>query len=288
VLVGVDGSRSAVRAVRWGAAEAARREVPLRLVIAFDWPHNVLWRPDGHEVRYRDGLLATARDRLAAAARAAVRDEPGLGVEQQLIVGAPIPVLAEESRRAQILVLGDRGLGPVEGLLVGSVAAALAPHAPCPVVVVRGAERATAEAASLPVVVGVDAHSDAAVAFAFEAAVARRVSVVAVHSWWQPVFEPEMASVLFDREAIQGDEERLLAQRLTGWTHKYPEVFVENRVTGDSPARSLLDQARSAQLVVVGSRGRAGLASLVLGSVGHALLQRSPCPVAVVRPETAR
>ena len=59
-----------------------------------------------------------------------------------------------------------------------------------------------------------DGHSDDAIAFAFEAAAARRVSVVAVHSWWQPVFEPEMAGVLFDREAIRAEEERILAR---GW-----------------------------------------------------------------------
>ena len=172
-------------------------------------------------------------------------------MQQRLIVGSPIPVLAQEARRAQLLVLGDRGLGQVEGLLVGSVAGALAPHGPCPVVVIRGDGQPSA---SLPVVVGVDAHSDDAIAFAFEAAAARRVSVVAVHSWWQPVFEPEMAGVLFDREAIQAEEERILAQRMAGWTEKYPGVFVERRVIADSPARGLLEQARAAQLVVVGSR----------------------------------
>ena len=112
--------------------------------------------------------------------------------------------------------------------------------------------------------------------------------MVAVHSWWQPVFEPEMAGVLFDREAIRAEEERILAQRMAGWTEKYPEVFVERRVIADSPARGLLEQARAAQLVVVGSRGRGAFASLVLGSVGNVLLHRSPCPVAVVRPETAQ
>lgn len=281
VLVGVDGSPSSTRAVRWGAAEAARRGIPLRLVIAFAWP-DARGRRGGEQESHRETLLSAARERLAVAAAAAVADQSGLDVEQQLLVGSPIPVLAEEARRAQVLVLGDRGLGPVEGLLVGSVAAALTPHAPCPVVVVRGAERPPG---TLPVVVGFDEHSDAAVGFAFEAAAARRVSVVAVHSWWQPVFEPEMAAMVFDRDAIQADEEQLLAQRLVGWAGKYPGVVVERHVTGDSPATALLDQARNAQLVVVGSRGRGAFASLVLGSVGNALLHRSPCPVAVVRPE---
>ena len=284
LLVGVDGSPSAMLAVRWAAAEAARREAPLRLVFAFAWPHHALRRRGGQEQMHRDVLLTAAREQLGVAAAAALRDEPGVDVQQQLIVGSPIPVLAEEAGRAQLLVLGDRGLGRVAGLLVGSVAGALAPHGPCPVIVVRGHE---APSASLPVVVGVDGNSDAAIAFAFEAAAARRVSVVAVHSWWQPVFEPEMAAVLFDRRAIQAEEERLLAQRLAGWAEKYSGVFVERHVIADSPAVGLLEQARAAQLVVVGSRGRGEFASTVLGSVGNVLLHRSPCPVAMVRPETS-
>jgi nucleotide-binding universal stress UspA family protein len=284
VLVGVDGSPSAMVAVRWAAAEAARREAPLRLVSAFAWPHHALRRPGGQEQMHREVLLSATREQLGVAADAAVRDQQGLVVQQQLIVGSPIPVLAEEAGRAQLLVLGDLGLGRVEGLLVGSVAGALAPHGPCPVVVVRGHDQPPA---SLPVVVGVDGNSDAAIAFAFEAAAALRVSVVAVHSWWQPVFEPEMAAVLFDRRAIQAEEERVLAQRLAAWAEKYPGVSVEGRVIADSPAVGLLEQARAAQLVVVGSRGRGAFASMVLGSVGNVLLHRSPCPVAMVRPETA-
>ncbi len=282
VLVGVDGSPSAMRAVRWGAAEAARRETPLRLVIAFAWPHHVLGRTGGQAEMHREVLLTAAREQLGVAAAAAIADEPGLDVQQQLIVGSPIPVLVAEAARAQLLVLGDRGRGQVERLLVGSVATALVSQAPCPVVVITG-DGDPPE--SLPVVVGVEGHSDAAIEFAMEAAAARGVSVVAVHSWWQPVFEPEMAALLFDREAIQAEEERLLAQRLAGWEDKYPGVFVEHRVIAESPARGLLEQAAAAQLVVLGSWDRGALVAMVLGSVGNVLLHRSPCPVAVVRPE---
>lgn len=289
VVVGVDGSDNARRAVRWGAAEARRRDLPLRLMIAFGWVHgSVAGHPELGE-SYREILLRHAHEQLAAATAEATAEAPGIDVETQLVVGSPIAVLGDEARRAHLLVLGDRGVGRIEGLVVGSVAAALAAHATCPVVVVRGAERDPSEAASLPVVVGVDgsATSDAAVAFAFEAAAARRVSIVAVHSWWEPVFDPAMSAMVFDWGAIQAEEARLLTQRMAGWTEKFPEVFVEHHVTRDRPAHSLLEQAAQAQLVVVGSHGRGGFSSLVLGSVSHALLHRSPCPVAVVRPDTA-
>ncbi|MBN9102631.1 MULTISPECIES: universal stress protein [unclassified Pseudonocardia] len=290
VVVGVDGSEDSLRAVRWGAAEAGRRHIPLRLVHAFGWGQSdVVGHPElGH--RYRDTLLAHARDQLHRAAQVAEERTPGVDVEEQLVVGAPMAVLGDESRRAQVLVLGDRGLGRLQGLLLGSVAAALGAHAACPVVVVRGSERDPADIAALPVVVGVDASatSDAAVAFAFETAAALRVSLVAVHSWWEPVFDPALSSMIFDWDAIQASEAELLEQRLAEWTAKYPEVFVERHAVRDHPAHGLLEQAAQAQLVVVGSRGRGGFSSLVLGSVGHALLHRSPCPVAIVRPDAER
>ena len=222
-------------AVRWAAAEAARREAPLRLVLAFAWPHNALRRSGGQEQMHRDVLLTAARGQLGVAAAAAVRDEPGLDVQEQLVVGSPIPVLAEEAGRAQLLVLGDRGRGQVEGLLVGSVAGALAPHGPCPVVVVRGDEQAST---ALPVIVGVDEHSDAAIAFAFEAAAARRVSVVAVHSWWQPVFEPRDGGEA-GRTADQSDEGFAWVGR---WAQKFPGFFLELAIAG-SPAIGLLSRA---------------------------------------------
>ena len=288
VVVGVDGSDDALRAVRWGAAEAGRRDVPLRLMLAFGWAHDQVPGHPGLGEGYRETLLAQARDRLVRAAAVAEAEVPGIDVEQQLVVGSPIAVLGDEARRAALLVLGGRGLGRVEGLLVGSVTAALAAHAPCPVVVMRGPVREPSQVASLPVVVGVDgsATSDAAVGFAMEAAAARNVGVVAVHSWWEPVLDPAMAVMIFDWDAIQAEETRLLAQRMAGWSEKFPAVLVEHLTTRDRPVHSLLEQAERAQLLVVGSRGRGGFSSLVLGSVGHAVLHRSPCPVAVVRPDT--
>jgi hypothetical protein len=84
-------------------------------------------------------------------------------------------VLGEEAHRAQLLVLGSRGLGGLSGLLLGSVAVGLAARAACPVVVVRGEERGGAGPG--PVVVGVDrsSNSEGAIAFAYEAAAARGV-----------------------------------------------------------------------------------------------------------------
>lgn len=286
VVVGVDGTQSAQRAVRWGAAEAARRRVPLRLVTGFGWPSE---RYIGHREiakNYRGALYDQVRGQLEGAAAIAVQSSPGIEIQQQLTVGFPVPVLVEESEHAALVVVGDRHAGRIEGALAGSVAVAVAGHAACPVVVVRVSDRDPSETASLPVVVGVDGspNSEAAVEFAYEAASARGVSLVAVHTWLDRVFDPTLAPML-DWEAVEAEERQVLSQRLAGWAEKYPDVEVYQIVTRDDPAASLLEQATAAQLVVVGSRGRGELAGLFLGSVSNALVHRSPCPVAVVRPQ---
>jgi nucleotide-binding universal stress UspA family protein len=256
----------------------------LRVVTAFEWLRGqpIGWIGLGES--YREIMLRVARRQLAETARIAQQEQPELDVQSQLVVGFPIPVLIEEARRAELVVIGDRGLGGVTGLLIGSVAVALAAHAESPVVVVRG-EAETPDPAA-PVVVGVDGSptSEAALAFAFEAAAARKVPLVAVHTWWDLLVDPTTAPLL-DWDAIENDEREVLAERLAGWGEKYPDVRVQRLVARDHPSHALVEQSLRAQLVVVGSRGRGGVAGVVLGSVSHAVLHRAHCPVAVVRPE---
>lgn len=277
VVVGVDGSESALEAVRWAAREAVHRRALIRLVCTAEWAGSgIVPVPEAYQAVVED-----SRAFLATAATTAREVAPGIEVEEQLVIGFPIPVLRSESRRADLLVLGSRGLGGLSGLLVGSVAAALTGRALCPVVVVRGE---TFPGDTRPVVLGVDGSplSEAAVAFAFEAAATRGVRLVAVHTWTDRLTDPTPAPMV-DWDALAAEESEVLAERLAGWSAKYPDVVVERVVRRERPARALLEHAEVAQLVVVGSRGRGELTGLVLGSVSHALVQRAPCPVAVVR-----
>lgn len=279
VVAGVDGSEAARRAVVWAAEEAVRRGAALRLVTAFAFTADHVVGHPGLGERYRDTMEEVARRDLAAAEElAAVADVP---VTADLRVGFPIGTLAEEARHAQLLVVGSRGRGGVAGLLLGSVSAALAAHAACPVVVVREDAAGTVGG---PVVVGIDGSpgSEAATAFAFEAAAMRGVPLVAVHSWTDLVIDPA-AAPLMDGDAVAQSERAVLAERLRGWKEKYPDVDVQQVVVRDLPAHALVERSAGAQLLVVGSRGRGGAASLLLGSVSHGVLHRGRCPVAVVR-----
>jgi nucleotide-binding universal stress UspA family protein len=288
VVAGVDGSECGLQAVRWAAAEAARRHLPLRLVAAHAWPAGGLVGDPGLGVDPRAVLRDLALGHLDAAAGEAAQVADDVEVERVEVTGFPETVLGSESRRAELVVIGDRGLGGFTGLLVGSVAVALAAHAECPVVVVRGAESDQAAPLSEPIVVGVDGSpaSEAALAFAFGAADLRRVPLVAVHAWWDLVVDPTMAP-LVDWDAVDADEHEVLAERLAGWAESYPDVPVRRLVVRDRPARALVEESGRAQLVVVGSRGRGGLRGMLLGSVSQALLHHAHCPVAVVRLSSA-
>jgi nucleotide-binding universal stress UspA family protein len=281
VVVGVDGSDSALRAVHWAADEAARQRVPLRLVAAFGWTDNVTVGFPRLDTRYRDILFDASHEALEKAVEAARKRQPELELVHEVRVGHPIGVLAEEARRAQLLVVGDRGLNRVEGLLVGSVGVAMAAHAACPVVVVRGAELIDP---TRPIVVGVDGSpvGEAAIAFAFQAAADRSAPLTAVHTWWDTALDQSPAVLFRDEEQAFAQEQ--LAQRLAGWGEKYPHVEVTRLVARDRAVHLLLERSRTAQLVVVGSRGHGELAGLVLGSVSNALVHKAGCPVAIVRP----
>ena len=206
----------------------------LRLVRAFSW--TTADHPTGWVARYRDEMLDVSRRQVARAVRVAADTRPDVEAESQVEIGAPIEVLSSEARRAQLLVLGDRGLGEVAGLVLGSVAVSLAARGACPVVVVRG-ERAGADG---PVVVGVDGSpvSEAALAFAFDAAAARGVDLVAVHAWSPTAIDEELASLVeWDASA----ESAVLAERLAGWGQKYPQVAVRRTVVRDGAVRALVD-----------------------------------------------
>lgn len=286
VVVGVDGSDSALRAVRWAADEATRRREPLRLVTVFTWTDEQTVGMPGLGAHYRDILLDRSRKALATAVTEATERQPDLEVSHELRTGFPIGTLADEACRARLMVVGDRGSDSAAGLLAGSVAVALAAHAACPVVVVRGDE--PPGSAALPILLGVDASpvSEAAIAFAYQSAAERGVPLIAAHSWTEAFAAPTLTSLIF-RNEDQAYEEELLAQRLTGWTEKYPDVEVTRIVVHDRAARLLIEKSHAAQLVVVGSRGHGEFAGLVLGSVSNALVHKSGCPVAIVRPDRA-
>lgn len=187
-------------------------------------------------------------------------------------------------RNAFALVLGSRGLGDLAGLLLGSVSLAVAAHADCPVIVVRGgAEHRNGRFGR--VVVGVEdgEGSGTAVRFAFREAHARRCRLVAVHAWSVPVGNPGPPGLSgYALRALDRAPAQVLADALGDSARRYRDVPVSSEVVEGPARQALLDAASDADLLVVGARRRHGHVGLQLGLVNHAVLHHAPCPVAVV------
>lgn len=285
VVVGIDGSDSARRAVRWAVDEAGRRNVGLRLVHAVELPAGYAPGIVGPHALH-SALKDRGHDWLSTSREEAEQAAPDLHVDTVLAVASPVPALVKESRDAALVVLGSRGLGGFSGLVLGSTAVELAGHAECPIVVVRG-EHADEHAAGKPIVVGVDGTpaGDPAIAFAFAQASARGADLVAVHAWSDLVLEAAHAggATALDFGLLEQRSRELLATCLSSWQQKYPDVHVTREVVHDRPARALLRHGEDARLLVVGTRGRGGFRGLLLGSTSQHLLYHAACPVAVVR-----
>jgi nucleotide-binding universal stress UspA family protein len=281
VVVGVDGSESALHAVRWAADEARRRRTGLRLVHAHEIP--VGYPPgfvDWHALHV--ALAAQGRSWLDQARQAVEDIAPGLVADVVEVKAGAVPALLAESAHAALVVLGSRGLGGFTGLLLGSTAVELAAHAHCPVVAVRGPYPGDG-----PVVVGIDGTptGEPAIAFAFAAASARGTGLVAVHTWTDLLLEAAFAgsAAQLDFSVLAEQAEEVLGERLAGWQEKYPDVPVTRHVSRERASRALLRHTEGAGLLVVGSRGRGGFRGLLLGSTSQHMLHHAPCPVAVVR-----
>jgi nucleotide-binding universal stress UspA family protein len=286
VIVGIDGSEQALAAVRAAAAEAHHRHEPLHIVHAFIWPSlHINVGPVADDLP-RTGLRHYAEDLLEEAVAEAGKVAPRVPVTTALIEGGATPVLLEESHRAGLLVLGDRGMGGISSAIIGSVAVHAAAHARCPVLVIRGAEPAAG-----PIVVGVDGSEAAehAVGFAFEECAHRGAELVAVLTWVDstPVGARERYAPGYLAASIEQAARRTLSESLAGWREWYPDVVVRPELVHGHPRGALIEYSKTAQLVVLGSRGRDAFQGLLLGSVSQTLLHHAACPVAVVPPTSS-
>ncbi|SBS70970.1 universal stress protein [uncultured Microbacterium sp.] len=132
IVVGVDGSDSSVAALRHAARIAAAVDAPLEAVITWTAPPYVDyspiagWSPEADAAAVLDDAVAQA-----------FADAPPRGLLRTVLPGLPAATLIAQSRDAEMLVLGSRGHGGFAGLLLGSVSAACAAHAHCPVLIVR-------------------------------------------------------------------------------------------------------------------------------------------------------
>jgi nucleotide-binding universal stress UspA family protein len=262
VVVAVDGSEHADRAIRWAADEAALERRHLAVVAV--------------------GEAAGAA--LAGAAAAATRLHPDLPVTCHAARGDPRQVLIDASTLAFELVLGSRGRGPVRSMMLGSVSAAVSAQAACPVVVCRPVEPGTRRAG---VVVGADGSPESlpVIEFAYRHAFLRGAPLTVLHSFFDAAAavaqyheargEPAEVPELDDLRAA-------LSVSVAGLEEDYPGVPVTLTLRHGLADQALAPRHAPWGLIVVGRHPMRSLERLLTGSIATAVLERATCPVAVV------
>jgi nucleotide-binding universal stress UspA family protein len=286
IVVGVDGSEPACEALRWAAAEAELRSQPLQAVMAWgylDQHHTATgdpFDPGYDEAQARLALAAYVTDVLGPDADDDVDLRPSCDL--------PATALLDASEDASLLVVGARGQGGFARLLLGSVSQKVLHHARCPVAVVRALPEPNAEGARQRVVVGIDGSTtaDAALRWALEEARSRGATLEVVHAWHMPFVAPyPYMATACDADSFEKIARDTLddAIRRAG-PAAGDEISKLTSLSG--PASLILDVAKGADLIVVGSRGLGSVKGALLGSVSHQVTLHATCPVVVI-PEGA-
>ncbi len=295
ILLAIDGSSAAdvardlVAAMPHDAGGVVRVVTvapTLAELIAVPWA--MAATPDASEIEAN--ALRLHRNALDAAVAELRATRSQVGVESVLLRGRAASEIIDEARQmsADLVVVGHRGHGPWQTILLGSVSAEVVDHAPCPVLVARG-ERLG------PVILAVDGSGYA------------RAAECALRHW--PIFRGlpvTVVTVTEDRfpyatslgsldhslavdayaaepkamHAPAGDAEQTATSRL-----RRAGLDASAEMRDGDPAHQIIAAAEvhGAGLIVVGTRGQTGLHRLILGSVARKVLLHAPCSVLIVR-----
>ncbi|MGE2836778.1 universal stress protein [Mycobacterium sp. SMC-4] len=259
IVVGIDGSPSAVDAALWAVDHAVADGLPLRLVYVIE-PSEDGERPDPQDQARR---LATAELAIRYAVTAVESTEKGVDIDIAVLHGPPVRVLLEAARAATLLCVGSRGLRHATRGRIGSTAAAVSAAAHCPVAVVRAHRPHSAHQRSVAVEFNDVSAGPAVVRHALEEAHRRSAPV-------QLIAPPRVCA------EIQAQGSRQFSQ----WTRDYPDLDI-SPVSCAHTLDYLRHHADSIQLLVVG-RDRAGGVADVVGAPGNVALRDTDCSILVV------
>lgn len=279
IVVGVDGSKESLAALRWASDLAAGRDATVRAVLVWSLLDQHPQPGERFDPGYDDAAALADLDQAVTAELG----DAAAAVERHVTCDLPVDGLLTAGLDADLLVVGARGRGGFKGLLLGSVSRKVLERATVPVAVVRG----PAPGAGGRVLVGVDgsASSMAALRWAAHEAGRRGATLAVLHAWsvpW-PVDLQAHAMVL---ATMEEQAKKTLAAAVAAVPD---DVKVEGILLEGGAAASLLEASRSGtELLVVASRGRSGPLASLLGSVSHHLASHAPVPLVVLPPVEVR
>ena len=282
ILVGVDGSDHAERAVLWAAEQAAleRRQ----LVVLHADP--LLSQNSSFATAMVDSLelrrqVNEEMEAIASRASAtATSHRPIIDVESLVVHSDPREALVDASRHAHMLVVGSRGRGMLRSMLMGSVSASVARQAKCPVVVIRPASGSPTQSR---VLVGADgtAESQPVLEFAFRQASWRHLPLTIMHTY----FDAGAAIAEYHGKVSEGpaaEVRLLLAESVAGLAEKYSDVPVTRAFSHGLVDECLVSTPHEWAMIVVGRHPLGSVTRALSGSVAITVLEHSKGVVAVV------
>ena len=293
ILTGFDGSDHAVRAIHWAAVEAYTRSVPLTVITAFTVPRIIAGENTPSVVE--DSLARRSAEQVVEKGREVLKDFPGQ-VDFRIEYGDAAGVLVAHSSDAEVSVVGARGRGGFIGRLLGSVSSALPAHANSPTVIVGDSyeppqgegEARYKRVDERPVVVGMDQSKGSRLAalHAAEVAAAQEVPLRLVMAippldgallWY-----PELGPREDDTERRRRELEDQLKHHVQWLSKHFDQLTITPVVSDGLPVEVLQVETNHSQLTVVGTRGRGGIASALLGSTSSGVIMHASGPVMVV------
>ncbi|WP_405719502.1 universal stress protein [Streptomyces sp. NBC_00046] len=277
VVVGVDGSEPAHRAALWAAAEASCRGSTLRIVHAADTDSRVLHLSGENIERVR----RAGHELLRETAEAVTEQYSGLHVTTEFSGGAAVPILRRTVGLRGTVVVGNRGLGGFENLMLGSVGLKVAADATTPVVVVRGTDNGAESGVVLAAVR--DEHDVECARYAAREAEIHKASLRLLHAWHILGSVGLAVTMLDDVGAITGEH----LHHLNAVTDRIRDEFPALNVRAEAEksltvAGALVEASRDVDLLVMGGRRAPGYIGPTLGWATHSLLHHAHCPVQLI------
>jgi nucleotide-binding universal stress UspA family protein len=279
IVVGIDGSDSARKAMEWAADEAQNRQVPLVMVHArYAGPRFAL--TPGTATTIEAEATGYGAELLEQAIAVLTVRNPTLTVRSELVAERPAQALIDASRGAGLVVVGRGSEGRVGAFLLGSIASRVVAHADSPTVVVRE----PADPADFKIVVGVSTSSGgwAAMRFACEEAQVRSGQVLGIRCWSDAGFG--LAGIGYmvtaSLERWEAAEQQLLEDWLARARAEYPDVVIKGRLSNLPLDSAIEETSRRAAMVVLGTR-TAEAGSTKLGPAASWAISHAHCPVVV-------
>ncbi len=278
IIVGVDGSHLADRALRWAVREAELRSAPIELLMGFVvHPYTAMFGGTDRDLA-QSRLDQTAERNQALLAR--------VKWSSTLVEAGSAPeALLDAASDAELVVVGARGAGGFQQLVVGSTSYRVAAHAPVPVAVIPDGD--PDQDGGRAITVGIDDSPPArnALEWALAEAARRAVGLVVIHSYLLPVSMSASGVLnqeLYERAHRQAhDDATALLDEVVDAAAVPDDVTVERVVVVGTPADALL-QTVGERLLVVGTRGHRTFGRMSFGSVSQQVLHHAKMPVVVV------